>query len=294
MRVQTAEEVVVSDSRRPVLLTCREVADQLQVSVSTVKRMCDQGVLESARTAGGHRRIVLSSVLRYRFGDDLPPALNPETCETDQIVSMLLSSPHELQGLVLSSLQEGVSVTQVLDGVLSQAMRQVGDNWANGSMDVFEEHMCSHNLYCVLSAIRSFIQGRKKTTDAAPLAIGGTAAFEGHSLASMMVELIFEDCGWKTRNMGALLPMQSLISAAGDLKPRIVWVSYTYVSNRERTIVDNQGLVAAMDSTQTLIVGGQGLDCELLSEMSFDFHGATLADLHCYIRKFGKETTTTV
>lgn len=47
------------------LLTTRQVAAELQVSESSVKRWCDQGLIRTQRTAGGHRRIERSSLRRF-------------------------------------------------------------------------------------------------------------------------------------------------------------------------------------------------------------------------------------
>ena len=57
-------------------LTSAEVAARLSVSPSTVKRWADEGLIESLRTAGGHRRFTAASVVRFRaaHGDRLAAA----------------------------------------------------------------------------------------------------------------------------------------------------------------------------------------------------------------------------
>jgi excisionase family DNA binding protein len=45
-------------------LTTREAAELLQVSESTVRRLCEQKRLAEWRTPGGHRRIAKESVER--------------------------------------------------------------------------------------------------------------------------------------------------------------------------------------------------------------------------------------
>jgi excisionase family DNA binding protein len=46
-----------------VFLTPREVANLFRVDPKTVTRWADRGLLETARTPGGHRRILESSVV---------------------------------------------------------------------------------------------------------------------------------------------------------------------------------------------------------------------------------------
>jgi excisionase family DNA binding protein len=46
-------------------MTPTEAASRLDVSPSTVRRMCDDGTLQSWTTPGGHRRIDPASVDQY-------------------------------------------------------------------------------------------------------------------------------------------------------------------------------------------------------------------------------------
>ncbi len=47
------------------LLTTRQVATELQVSESSIKRWCDLGLIPTQRTAGGHRRIGRSALQSF-------------------------------------------------------------------------------------------------------------------------------------------------------------------------------------------------------------------------------------
>ena len=47
------------------LLTTRQVAKQLRVSESSVKRWCDQGIIKTQRTVGGHRRITRDGLAEF-------------------------------------------------------------------------------------------------------------------------------------------------------------------------------------------------------------------------------------
>jgi excisionase family DNA binding protein len=45
------------------LVTPKQVAQAINVSESSLKRWCDQGLLTAIRTAGGHRRLALAAAL---------------------------------------------------------------------------------------------------------------------------------------------------------------------------------------------------------------------------------------
>ena len=56
----------------------KQLADAIQVSESSIKRWCDRGVIATVRTAGGHRRIPLTDVLRFVRDHDYA-VLHPES-----------------------------------------------------------------------------------------------------------------------------------------------------------------------------------------------------------------------
>jgi MerR family transcriptional regulator, light-induced transcriptional regulator len=60
------------------LLSPKQVARALGVSESSLKRWCDQGLIATVRTAGGHRKMASAEVMRYIREHNLP-LVSPES-----------------------------------------------------------------------------------------------------------------------------------------------------------------------------------------------------------------------
>src|SRR3954467_10201257 len=58
----------------PRYLSPQQDAEDLGISVSTVKRWVDEGVLPAHKTAGGHRKLLRTEVLALARQGDLPHA----------------------------------------------------------------------------------------------------------------------------------------------------------------------------------------------------------------------------
>ena len=72
-----AEEQVLDEEM--IILTAKEAAEYLQVSLYTLKRMETEGGLNPFRTPGGHRRYSLKMLDEYLEQSRLRPESNSES-----------------------------------------------------------------------------------------------------------------------------------------------------------------------------------------------------------------------
>ena len=136
------------------LVSPKQVARAIGVSESSLKRWCDQGLIKTVRTAGGHRKIPIADVMRFarEHGHQL---VSPE------LLGLPPASPHAELGLTRSiSLLAGAllagdellarqvvydlylakhSLSIIFDEVIAAAFREIGDLWACHDTDVYQE-----------------------------------------------------------------------------------------------------------------------------------------------------------
>lgn len=104
-------------------------------------------------------------------------------------------------------------------------MRAVGEGWARGEIDVFQEHAASGLLGSLLG------QGLSATArDDMPVLVLTTPPGEQHGLALDMVSAALTQAGAHCINLGPSLPLANLLSAVDAFDADIVGLSISSVS----------------------------------------------------------------
>lgn len=191
-----------------------------------VKRMLD----------AGHRpgRIVnLSLDELQRLGEGSPATRASTDVRDDTEVRRLLSL---LRAHDLSALRRALSQALLRAGlerfVIELAMplvAEVGQAWARGQLEVFEEHLCSEALETVLRAAMS---ASPETSPASrPRVVLTTFPFEAHGLGLLMADALFLVHGCATMNLGRQTPLHDLLLASQAHATDIVALSFSAASN---------------------------------------------------------------
>lgn len=191
-----------------------------------VKRMLD----------AGHRpgRIVNLSLDELQRLGEGSPATRASTDERDDTeVRRLLSL---LRAHDLSALRRALSQALLRAGlerfVIELAMplvAEVGQAWARGQLEVFEEHLCSEALETVLRAAMS---ASPETSPASrPRVVLTTFPFEAHGLGLLMADALFLVHGCATMNLGRQTPLHDLLLASQAHATDIVALSFSAASN---------------------------------------------------------------
>ena len=274
-----------------------QLAPIIGVSESTIKRWIDAGHLKAEKTVGGHRKIALPNLLAFlRSRGRTVPSLealgllaerhaDPEGAPgtPEALAGLLLRDGTDVaRTLILEQFRGGRALDDLLDRLVAPAMARVGTEWAEGKIEVYQEHLATLRLWRILVELRGLLP---TPSDRAPLALGGAPEGDPYLLPTLMAELTLADMGWRTVNIGPNTPVASLFEAVMRHRPRLVWLSVTSMKPHASFF---EGYPRLFESAQakgaSVVIGGQGLTAALQDRLVASGFGTRLAHLKAFAR----------
>ncbi|MCO8124428.1 helix-turn-helix domain-containing protein [Stieleria sp. TO1_6] len=281
----------------------KQVATSLQVSESSIKRWCDQGVIPTVRTVGGHRRITLSGLRQFLRSTNRTLA-DPQVLGIDDLELSVASKPAVRHPPVrgegrepaqqafraalavgdedrcLQLLEERLSLgwtrAEAAEDLIADALRGQGDAWGCGELAVYQERRSCTICARLIQVLRA---GLDNLPAAAPVAIGAAPESDPYQIPTALVELVLRESGWNAINLGNDVPLDSLAEAVIDYSPKLVWLSVTSVVDPERLIREQNKLADSLDDQVSMIVGGRALDDSLRPKLRYTAYCDSLRHL---------------
>ncbi len=293
----------------------QQVARALGVSVSTIKRWVDSGVIQATRTIGKHRLISRQEMERFAkelgvkadFGSvdvrlegegtsrveipslELRPsrkAIKQEGYElVDELVSALRRGrSSEVRDLVIGTYLRWGPVT-LADSLIQPAMQRLGHDWEVNGIDVFQEHRATRLVKLALFELVQSAMEDTERRENAPLAMGSSPEGDPYTLPGLLCELTLRWLGWDVINLGVNLPLSSLAKAVRAHRPRMVWISVSFLTDQAKFIDEYAGFFQAATACDAAVVlGGQALSAELRTKLVATSFGDRMAHLAEFAR----------
>ena len=131
----------------------------------------------------------------------------------------------------------------------------VGELWASGKLQIFEEHLLTRHLVQFLDVAMSRI-GRPP---GAPQILLATLPGEQHALGLLMAEALLCQAGNVTLNLGTDVPMDQIVAAAKRTGVTTVALSFSACYPRGSIRGDLDDLAARIPEGITIWIGGAGV-----------------------------------
>lgn len=278
------------------LLSPKQIAEAIGASESSVKRWCDQGMLTTVKTAGGHRRISVQEALRFVREQNYSvveprilamPATDDrksrriEGCSERLAGSLLADNELACHAIVSDLFLAGHAVSHIFDDVITVAFRTIGEKWACYEADVYQER-CSCQI-----ALRVLHELRAKQVPPMPQlkALGATIEGDQYSLPVTMSEIVLRSVGWDARLLGSSIPFDSMINAIKRYQPGLFWLSVSHIRDEAEFIAGfNRVFEAASKTESAVVVGGRVLTSEIRSKLRY----TAFCDTMRHLEEFGK------
>jgi len=182
---------------------------------------------------------------------------NPEEADPERAHLISLATAGDIAGLnaALENLlaRDGLR-TFVLD-TFAPLSSTVGELWAAGRLQVFEEHLITRHMVRFLDIATSRL-GRPPGKAEFLLA---TLPGERHSLGLLMVEALLWHAGKATVNLGTDIPMEQIVAAVGRSGVRTVALSFSACYPRGSIRAQLQELADRLPPEVTVWIGGTGV-----------------------------------
>ena len=257
------------------LVSPKQVAHAIGVSESSLKRWCDQGLIQTIRTAGGHRRLSVSGVLAYlqRTGQELvspevlglPPltaGAGSRSLDKARIALMeaLVKGQDDIaRQIVIEAFRARHAMHVIADELIAPTFHEIGRRWGCGELAVYQERHACQIMTRIFGDLRRITEA---PGDKAPRAIGGTLSSDHYSLPNHLAELVLRDAGWNAVSLGTHLPAESLELAIRQQRPGLVWVSVSHLECEEKFVADVERIAAAAQAIEAPFVIGGRMLCE--------------------------------
>lgn len=284
-------------------LSTEQVARLLNVTVSTIKRWADEGIIACVKTPGGHRKFELAEVTRFaeghgmRLSGGIPPRLSEKQLEQLQfgihaqnyyrVAELFLEEA--LQGdregiyqLLLYVTKHHIRFATIADEIIRPALVQVGERWHQGSLEVSQEHRASGAITEAL--VRLAPELHRKPSNGLT-AICACTEGEQHEIGLRCMAYALELDGWKVNYLGANTPYGTVSTFIKAIRPELICLSLSLTRHRKELVEGTARVARATRPIGTkIIVGGFRVDSFLPAELHCDHIATTIEDGMTFVK----------
>jgi MerR family transcriptional regulator, light-induced transcriptional regulator len=278
-----------------------DAAKILGVNVSTIKRWTEGGELECIKTAGGHRKFLMSHLADFVERNkkksskiSLFPLENEHDIEVGYYVlkgdfhflnryvldQAMLSNREQVQQVFNGLYMGQFPLHQIYDLLITPVLHQIGFLWEEGKISVVEEHIASQTIRDGIMRLQGII---RIPTEKIGKVLCVTPSKELHDIPLKMVDHILEARGFSIYYSGPLTPVAKIDQIFNKIKPDRLYISCTSVPDVEEVQSEVNELFRISGEYGTRVyVGGRGFDLLLHHDPVVEKRLYTFEEVHRY------------
>jgi methylmalonyl-CoA mutase cobalamin-binding subunit len=211
------------------------------------------GLVQTVRTAGGHRRFKRSDIERF-LRDRRDPA---DASDAWQIWAELLEhSPALALDGALWTLRAQLGAWHRVADELGVLLGELGRRWESGEISIGSEHVASERLTRSIGRIAGSFPGATE----GPRCLLATAEGDEHTLGLSLAELCLRAEGWDTIWLGRRTSRYEISDLADRTPLDMVALSASSASDDAAHLVDLAAAVTRVcrEKELLLVLGGEG------------------------------------
>jgi MerR family transcriptional regulator, light-induced transcriptional regulator len=195
--------------------------------------------LEGLASQSGHQTLEIDS--------------RPSPCQELDGLFMLCKT-HQVDALRRQLAQNAtdLGLTRCITEIIAPLTRRIGEAWAKGTLEVFEEHLYTESVLVVLRAAIGAIC----PTSGSPRVLLTTFPIESHSLGLLMAEALMTVNGAKCFSLGVQTPIRDIAKASQSQGVDVVALSFSSYLNPNQVIDGLAELRQLLPATIELWAGG--------------------------------------
>ncbi len=152
-----------------------------------------------------------------------------------ELFEALCNADREKAVKIAAKYQSLFNLVDFYDDLMTPVLYRVGDLWAQNSLSVATEHVCSNTAIGLVEAINESNSGKGKMSSYTTIVICSPEG-ELHQIASKVIESLLLQKGFNVHNMSPSAPSGSISSYIESTKPALVMVSVTLSENLKAAV----------------------------------------------------------
>ena len=152
-----------------------------------------------------------------------------------ELFEALCNADREKAVKIAAKYQSLFNLVDFYDDLMTPVLYRVGDLWAQNSLSVATEHVCSNTAIGLVEAVNQSNSGKGKMSSYTTIVICSPEG-ELHQIASKVIESLLLQKGFNIHNMSPSAPSGSISSYIESTKPALVMVSVTLSENLKAAI----------------------------------------------------------